>query len=395
MGLKQVVTALFLAIGSGVLAQGFKLSHSTSIADCFGAVEVLDYDNDSRVQFPGNYGTRDDFENMFPDFHEIKSIWLRLEPRVEGKFEFDIYTENNVDFAYLLFKADNSFCENVEAATVEPILHEMHSYHSKGTSINPDGGNYKPHLDTKFDDVFYLMIHTNSTYQGKVRVDYTRTGKIEKTVSVIQDYRENKLSGRSVRVRIRDAETGEPVEANMIVTGLQKDEYLFMGTDFLYSANFDKELHFESNTQGYFLFSKTVATEDLRDKDVEILIELQRLGPGKKLALEEIKFEEDSDIFENVSMPALKRLLDFLALNDEIRVMIQGHVSAPGVENAPRIQNLSESRARAVKKFLKDNGIAAERMETIGLGNTQPKYPTPLILAEEESNRRVEIVIIE
>ncbi len=395
MLLRKLIFGSVIYLSQFSLAQGFKLHYSSSIADCFGAIEVLDYDNDSRVQFPGNYGVLDDFDLMFPDFHEVNSVWLRLEPRLEGTFGFDIYTENNVDFAYLLFKGDNSFCERLEANQVEPLQKELHSYHSKGISSNPDGGNYKPSIQTKFDDVFYLMIHTNSTYQGKVRVNYTRTGTVEKTHSVIQDFRAVKEDGRVVRVRIRDAETQEPVEANMIVKGLQKDEYLFMGTDFLFDANLDQELHFESNTQGYFLFSMSVSTDDLHDKDVDILIELQKLAPGKKLALEEIKFEEDSDVFLQASMPALKRLLDFLALNDAIRVLIQGHVNAPGDPNTGRVQNLSEIRAKAVKKYLKDNGIAAERMETIGLGNTMPKYPNPTKIAEEEANRRVEIEIIE
>jgi outer membrane protein OmpA-like peptidoglycan-associated protein len=376
--------------------QGFKMHYSNSIADCFGAIEVLDYTQETRMQFPGNYGNRDDFINMFPDFHEVNSIWLRLEPNLDGKFEFEIFTENNVDFSYLLFKADdNSFCEKVENDDgVQPILQEMSSYHSKGAEINPRDKNFKPSVETKKEDVYYLLIHTNSTYEGRVRVKYNRIGKIARTKSVIQDFRDNEKDSY-IRIRIRDKETMEPIEANMIINGVGKDNALFMGTDFIFSATRAKELHIESNTAGYFLFVKDVKLDKKSDENADVLIELEKLSSGKKLLLEDIKFEQDSDEFLPIALPALKRLLDFMAVNDEVKIEIQGHVNAPDMENSNKIQKLSEDRAKAVRKFLKNNGIAAERMIAKGFGNTEPLIEKPKKAEEEEANRRVEIMIIQ
>jgi outer membrane protein OmpA-like peptidoglycan-associated protein len=83
-----------------------------------------------------------------------------------------------------------------------------------------------------------------------------------------------------------------------------------------------------------------------------------------------------------------------MALNSEIRIEIQGHVNAPGMENSGRIKSLSEKRAKAVKSFLKDNGIDGSRLEIMGYGNTEMIYPEPKSVEEEEANRRVEIKII-
>lgn len=392
-GLLTIWVLLLALCGFG---QGFKMHYSNSIADCFGAVEVLDYTQETRMQFPGNYGNRDDFINMFPDFHEVNSIWLRLEPNLDGKFEFEIFTENNVDFSYLLFKADdNSFCEKVEKDLgVKPILSEMTSYHSKGVEENPRDKNFKPSIDAKMQDVFYLLIHTNSTYEGRVRVKYNRIGKIGRTKSVVQDFRENEAD-KIIRVRIRDKETMEPVEANMIINGVGQDNALFMGTDFIFSATRAKELHIESNTSGYFLFVKDVKLDKKADENADILIELEKLSSGKKLLLEDIKFEQDSDEFLPIAMPALKRLLDFMAVNDEVRIEIQGHVNAPEMENSNKIQKLSDDRAKAVFKFLKNNGISPDRIEYKGYGNTAPLIEKPKKAEEEEANRRVEIMIIE
>lgn len=375
-------------------SQGFKMNFSNSFSDCFGAVEVFDFNQPSRVQFPGNYGIRDDFIELDPYFHEVNSVWLRLEPHVEGSFEFVISTENNVDFSYFLFRSsDNSFCEKLEADRVSSLLFQNSSYRTKGA---PDQGGegFKGSVETKADDIFYLMIHTNSTYKGQVTVKYKRIGKLERTQSVVQDFRRNK-TGKFLRVRIRDKETGEPVEANMIINGVKRDNDLFMGTDFLFDATTEKEMHIESNTKGYFLFVKDFETKDGRGKNMQILLELERLSPGKRLALQNIKFEQDSDDFLPIAYPALKRLLDFMALNSEIRIEIQGHVNAPGMENEGRIKSLSEKRAKAVRSFLKDNGIDGDRIEVKGYGNTQMIFPEPKSIKEEEANRRVEIRIID
>jgi outer membrane protein OmpA-like peptidoglycan-associated protein len=368
---------------------------SNSIADCFGAIEVLDFNSESRVQFPGNYGNRDDFMNMFPDFHEVNSVWLRLEPNLKGTFEFEIFTENNVDFSYFLFKAeDNSFCEMLEGDKTKPILYEMSSYANKGIESDPRDKNFKPSIETEFLDVYYLLIHTNSTYEGKVRVKYMRKGEINSTQAYIQDFRKNK-DDNFIRIRIRDKETGEPVESNLIVNGVGQDNSLFMGTDFIFSASRSKELHIESNTAGYFLYSRDFAVNRDAGTDTEIILELEKLAPGKQLLLEDIKFAQDSDDFLPIALPALKRLLDFLALNDDVNVEIQGHVNAPDMENTNKVQKLSEDRAKAVKKFLKNNGILSDRMTAKGYGNTKMKYEKPKQPWQEEANRRVEILIVQ
>ncbi len=393
--MKRLNIIMILIMSSlSAYTQGFKMHYSNSFADCFGAVEVTDYYNPSRVQFPGNFGFRDDFVGLDPDFHEVNSVWLRLEPGVKGVFEFEISTENNVDFSYFLFKAsDNSFCEQLEADQSRPILDQSTSYHTKG-AMDEGGDYFRGSVEATPNDVYYLFIHTNSTYKGHVTVKYYRKGVVTQTKAMIQDYR-SKTNTNFIRVKIRDKETGEPVEANMIISGVNKDNYLFMGTDFLFDASTARDMHIESNTQGYFLFFKDFNMKGASNSNVEILLELEKLAPGKKLVLEQIKFEQDSDEFLPISLPALKRLLDFMAVNDKVRVEIQGHVNAPGYKNTAKIKTLSENRAKAVRDFLKDNGIEGDRMEVVGYGNTEMLYEKPSDRFEEEANRRVEIKIID
>jgi OOP family OmpA-OmpF porin len=53
---------------------------------------------------------------------------------------------------------------------------------------------------------------------------------------------------------------------------------------------------------------------------------------------------------------------------------------------------LSEKRALSIKLFLIQNQIQADRIKTIGFGNTQPKIKNPTVL-ERKQNRRIEIIM--
>ena len=110
------------------------------------------------------------------------------------------------------------------------------------------------------------------------------------------------------------------------------------------------------------------------------------------MQIEEIEFKPGTSEILPESEPKLKRLKDFMALNSEIEIEIQGHVFLIG-ENGFASQKLSEGRARRVMAYLADNGINKNRMTAVGYGNTKPIYPEPKFAYEEQANRRVEILV--
>ena len=82
--------------------------------------------------------------------------------------------------------------------------------------------------------------------------------------------------------------------------------------------------------------------------------------------------------------PALNRLAEELRAQPALRLRIAGHTDRVG--ESEKNQLLSEQRAEAVKAYLIKEGIAAERLSTIGYGDQQPHYPAP-----DARNRRVEV----
>jgi outer membrane protein OmpA-like peptidoglycan-associated protein len=90
------------------------------------------------------------------------------------------------------------------------------------------------------------------------------------------------------------------------------------------------------------------------------------------------------------SRPVLKEIASTLKDHADLKVVIEGHTDNVGTAAANL--TLSEARAAAVKAALvADFGIAADRMTTRGLGDTQPAVPntTPEGRAQ---NRRVVLV---
>jgi outer membrane protein OmpA-like peptidoglycan-associated protein len=119
---------------------------------------------------------------------------------------------------------------------------------------------------------------------------------------------------------------------------------------------------------------------------------MNRISSGKSIKIEDIQFKPGTSEIVPSSEPKLNRLKDFLALNSELSIEIQGHVFDIG-ENSVMGQKISEARAKRIAKYLIDHGIEKNRLEAVGYGNTRPIFIEPKLFAEEQANRRVEILI--
>jgi outer membrane protein OmpA-like peptidoglycan-associated protein len=87
----------------------------------------------------------------------------------------------------------------------------------------------------------------------------------------------------------------------------------------------------------------------------------------------------------------LMTLVDALrAMPSEQKVIIEGHTDSTGSDSMN--QKLSEARAAAVKNFLVRNGIENDRLETAGMGESDPVAENTTSEGRA-TNRRVEIVI--
>jgi len=105
-----------------------------------------------------------------------------------------------------------------------------------------------------------------------------------------------------------------------------------------------------------------------------------------------------SDVLFNTGSAELKpgaalqinRLADFMRGNPKTRVIIEGYTDSTG--SAAFNEQLSEQRAQAVASALATQGIAMDRVQTVGRGQGYPvaSNATP---AGRQQNRRVDIIL--
>jgi outer membrane protein OmpA-like peptidoglycan-associated protein/opacity protein-like surface antigen len=88
------------------------------------------------------------------------------------------------------------------------------------------------------------------------------------------------------------------------------------------------------------------------------------------LVLEDVHFNFDTAELTQETKVILREHVQTLKANPQARVRIAGYTSASG--SAEYNQALSERRARSIKAFLVQEGVASTRFKTIGFGQTNP-----------------------
>ncbi|MCQ8103807.1 OmpA family protein [Methylomonas sp. SURF-2] len=83
-----------------------------------------------------------------------------------------------------------------------------------------------------------------------------------------------------------------------------------------------------------------------------------------------VLFDFDSDKVKSKYHPMIKNAVDVMKLNPGLTIEIQGHTDSYGSDAYN--QNLSERRARSVKNELVSQGVSANRLTTVGFGESQP-----------------------
>lgn len=121
---------------------------------------------------------------------------------------------------------------------------------------------------------------------------------------------------------------------------------------------------------------------------------------GDRIILKNIYFVGARHQLLPESYPVLEELLASMKKFPALVISIEGHiccVPAPAdvLDLDTGEKNLSEARAKAIKEYLVENGIAASRISYQGFGHSRPIYAYPEEDEEQmKLNRRVEIRII-
>ncbi|MEE9381285.1 MAG: OmpA family protein, partial [Hyphomonadaceae bacterium] len=131
--------------------------------------------------------------------------------------------------------------------------------------------------------------------------------------------------------------------------------------------------------------------EELRQATQNTGIEVARVGDQIALTMPSgLTFDVNSSTVKPGFQPPLSDVASSLVGNPKTAVDIIGHASSDG-DDAYN-QRLSEERATSVRNYLTAQGLQAVRVNSYGLGETQPVADNAT-LEGRMANRRVEILL--
>lgn len=120
-------------------------------------------------------------------------------------------------------------------------------------------------------------------------------------------------------------------------------------------------------------------------------IALTPLAVGDKVTLKNIYFEMSKSDLLSASFAELDKLVSMMQDNPNMSIRLEGHTDIIG-DHDKNLQ-LSRDRVTACQRYLVQQGIAIDRIQTIGYGDTRPIL-TKGTDEERKVNRRVEFVIL-
>lgn len=196
----------------------------------------------------------------------------------------------------------------------------------------------------------------------------------------------------SIHGHVYNAETNEPI-SNALLTFKDirgEGESFFVITDSAGYYNSDlvinQELYIKAQKNKYFGDATNISTVGLTDSHVfEHDFYLTPIPVGE-IVIPGIEYDFDKATLRPESQKILDDLAAFLELNDNISVEIAAHTDARGSDSYNL--NLSQRRSQSCVDYLISKGIAADRLQAKGFGETQPLIPEKDIKAmtnKEES----------
>ena len=180
-----------------------------------------------------------------------------------------------------------------------------------------------------------------------------------------------------VKGKVTDAQTNRKIEADIEIADLKTGEIILTSKsdkitgEYLIALPPGKDYVFNAAKPEYLFHSENFSiAEKPGSKAYEIDIELMPIKAGNTVVLRNIFFETDKYDLKKESQVELNKLKQFLIANQDLKIEISGHTDSTGDKKYNQV--LSEKRAKSVYDYLINEGIAGERLNFKGYGDSKP-----------------------
>lgn len=196
---------------------------------------------------------------------------------------------------------------------------------------------------------------------------------------------------------LKDKETNQFIEGDVTLINLKNGKIAYNEItspddgEFMGITPVQNQYAFNILARGYMLYSHHF---DFKNSDANkpqlFDINLEKIKKGKMVKLNNIFFETNKYDLLSASIVELNILIEFIKMNKNIVIEIQGHTDSIGNEKDNLI--LSENRAKSVFNYLVGNGIDAKQLSYKGFGKSRPAT-TNSTEEGRQFNRRTEFVV--
>lgn len=200
-----------------------------------------------------------------------------------------------------------------------------------------------------------------------------------------------------VKGRLIDAESRRPLAGKVEIVDLSSGSIVFSEITFPSDGRFltslpaGKAFAFNASRGGYLFFSENFTIDPNKSSEV-YEIALQPIKAGNEVVLRNIFYQSNAATLEEKSLVELRKLKEFLAINPNMIIEIQGHTDNVGGKTLNL--ELSTQRAKNVYDALIRFGVNAKQLSYKGYGDSKPLAPNDTE-AGRSSNRRTQFKVIQ
>ena len=310
-------------------------------------------------------------------------IYLHFIPPNEGLFSVNLKNQQDSLIMFVFEVPESQDCKAIKAKKALMVACELK---------NPEDTTEQKYRVTpkkNYYVVFYKKPESNPSLSVKIGyLAVDQNGKMLRDslrLNMISDY-----AAPVYEIHVRNAITHEPIVAKIGLFASSAMDGTYRGSEVLLTNQRKVSASIQLSAEGYY--PKEMEKHVIVATGQIDTFFLTPITHGSITKLEDIFFKAGLAIILDESMPRLRKLRDFMVLNEGISIEIQGHVNEGG-NNSLSSKRLSKKRAKKIMEYLIESGVDAKRLSAIGLGNTLPVYPNPETDEQKEANRRVEIKI--
>ena len=253
-----------------------------------------------------------------------------------------------------------------------------------GPSINTDKNESGFYLPASGQEAFF---HRNSRRQ-KREIYKVKLPKKLRPIPVVL-----------VTGRVLDAKTKKPLGAEISYDNLVTNKEIGVSVSDPKDGRYEVTLPtgynygYFAKKKGYYPIGENVDLTKLKNyKEIKVDLLITPIEKGVKIRLNNLFFTSASSKLRTTSHDELERLIHTLKEYPKMVIQLNGHTDSQG--SAIRNSILSEGRARSVRNYLAEHGIARNRLKVKGFGPKEP-IASNKTAAGRKMNRRVEFEVLE